>query len=131
MKSAPAWRKPGWRTNRTFGLNMSFENHGARAFTAMSVQKNAPSASGVFGISSSREWIYIGETDDLRRQLLEHVLETNTFLKARTPTGFTFEICAAEGRVERQGVLVRELRPVCNALAQATGSAARTVERNR
>lgn len=95
---------------------MSFENHGTRAFTAASVQKNAPSLSGVFGISSSREWIYIGETDDLQRQLLEHLYENNTSLKARIPTGFTFEVCAAQDRVARQGVLIRELRPVCNRL---------------
>ncbi len=85
----------------------------------MSVRNNAPAASGVFGISSSREWIYIGETDDLRRQLLEHLFEANTFLKARVPTGFTFEICAPESRVARQSALVRELRPVCNHAEQA------------
>jgi len=85
----------------------------------MSVQKNAPSASGVFGISSAREWIYIGETDDLQRQLMEYLSETNTFVKARTPTGFTFELCSAGSRVARQSALVRELRPVGNPLEQS------------
>jgi hypothetical protein len=95
---------------------MSFEHHGARAFTATSVRKNAPSLSGVYGLSSAREWIFIGETDDLREQLLEHLVETNTLLSARIPTGFTFEICARDGRRARQSTLVRELQPVCNRL---------------
>lgn len=104
---------------------MSFENHGTRAFTATSVQKNAPAASGVYGLSSSREWIFIGETDDLRGRLLEHLFETDTLLSARIPTGFTFEICAPQSRVARQGRLVRELQPVCNCLRQSSGPASR------
>ena len=93
---------------------MSFQNHGARAFTITSVHKNAPAASGVYGLSSAREWIYIGEADDVKGRLLEHLRERDTFLRTGIPTGFTFELCASESRVARQESLVRELRPACN-----------------
>jgi len=99
---------------------MSFQNHGARAFTITSVHKNAPAASGVYGLSSAREWIYIGEAEDVQGRLLEHLRERHTFQKTGIPTGFTFELCASESRVARQESLVRELRPACNQAGPAS-----------
>ena len=93
---------------------MPFGNHGNRAFTATSVEKNAPSASGVYGLSNAREWIYVGECDNVKAKLMAHLRETKTLLSEQSPTGFTYEFCAHGDRIARQNQLVLELAPVCN-----------------
>jgi hypothetical protein len=84
------------------------------AFSNASVLAHAPAASGVYGISNGAEWIYIGETDNIRQRLLEHLAENTTQLKARMPTGFTYELCAPVARTGRQDRLVMQYEPVCN-----------------
>ena len=93
---------------------MSFVECGARAFTAISIRNNAPSSSGVYGLSNGREWIFIGEANDIRARLMEHLQETNTMLANRRPTGFTFEECSPASRISRQDALVRQFEPFCN-----------------
>jgi hypothetical protein len=92
---------------------MPFENHGSRAFTVTSVLKNAPAASGVYGLSNAREWIYVGEAADLQGCLLAHLRGGDPAL-ARTPTGFTYELSRPVDRIARQTRLVLELGPVHN-----------------
>jgi hypothetical protein len=93
---------------------MPFENQITLAFTVASVRKNAPAQSGVYGLASASEWIFVGQSDDIQTNLLQHLRESGTFLNGRKPTGFTFELCAPAGRIARQDRLVRELEPVCN-----------------
>ncbi len=69
---------------------------------------------GVYGLSNAREWIFVGVTDDIRAALLGHLHESNTPLKSRVPTGFTFEICHPTQGAARVTRLVTELSPVCN-----------------
>jgi hypothetical protein len=93
---------------------MPFENQLTLAFSALSVRKNAPALSGVYGLSSAREWIYVGQSDNIQGELLEHLAKGPTAgLQARA-TGFTFELCPKESRTARQDRLVRELEPVGN-----------------
>ena len=42
---------------------MPFENCFGRVFTAVTIEREAPEASGVYGISNSRRWLYIAETE--------------------------------------------------------------------
>jgi hypothetical protein len=93
---------------------MPFENHGNRSFTWISVDKNAPAASGIYGLSNSRQWIYVGVTANIQAELQKHLQSPNAFLRAHAPSGFTFELCPAERRVERQNQLVFELEPIGN-----------------
>jgi|SRR5581483_1021967 len=93
---------------------MSFVECAARSFTAISIQKNAPDSPGVYGLTNAREWVFIGETLNIRSQLMEHLNEQNTVLANRRPTGFAFEICSPHDRLARQDVLVRQFGPVCN-----------------
>ena len=83
-------------------------------FSMNSVQINAPALSGVYGISNAREWILIGETDNIRATLLRHLTEMHTPLQEREPTGFVFEICVAYNRITRQERLIQEYQPACN-----------------
>jgi hypothetical protein len=95
-----------------------FEGYGGFSFSPVSVQRNAPSMPGVYGLSNAREWVYVGVADDIRATLLGHLRESNTFLKSRAPTGFTFEICHPSQGAARASRLVTELAPVCNKKTQ-------------
>jgi hypothetical protein len=93
---------------------MPFEHAAEFQFSLIGVRKNAPPVSGVYGISNAREWILVGEADNIQAALIAHLSESGTFLESRVPTGFTYEICAAGARLARQNWLVLEYEPVCN-----------------
>jgi hypothetical protein len=93
---------------------MPFTQHIPRVFTATGVRMYAPMASGVYGISNAREWIYIGETDDIQGALLTQLADTHTSLMKREPTGFVFEVCERAHRPARQDRLILEYEPTCN-----------------
>jgi len=90
---------------------MPFEQGAPMAFTAISVQNNAPNLSGVYGLSNSEEWIFVGEANNIRNALLEHLREVNGMPAARKPRGFSYELSPAVQRVERRNQLARELTP--------------------
>jgi predicted GIY-YIG superfamily endonuclease len=93
---------------------MPFAECAARLFTAVSIRKNAPESSGVYGLSNGREWIFIGEASNIQARLMEHLQERDTMLANRRPTGFTFEECPPDNRLSRQDALVRQFEPFCN-----------------
>jgi hypothetical protein len=93
---------------------MPFNQLIPRPLTAGAVQMYAPTAAGVYGITNAREWIYIGECDNIRFALLKHMQELSTSLMKRQPTGFVFEVCEGARRSIRQDRLVQEYGPVCN-----------------
>ena len=97
---------------------MPFGNPVPQAFSYAGVQMYAPAASGVYGISNSREWIYIGATDDILSSLLSHLQETGTGIMNRRPSGFVFELRGTGDRSARQDRLVMEYEPVCNRQSQ-------------
>jgi hypothetical protein len=93
---------------------MPFEHCAAFTFSLVSVQRNAPAMSGVYGLSNAREWLLVGEADNIKAALLAHLQETHSALLGRVPTGFTFELSANYDRRARQDRLIREFEPVCN-----------------
>jgi hypothetical protein len=93
---------------------MPFSQLIPRPLTSDGVQMYAPVASGVYGISNAREWIFIGETADIQGALLAHVHESHTSVMKRKPTGFVFEVCDQARRPSRQDRLVFEYEPICN-----------------
>jgi hypothetical protein len=101
---------------RRLDTTMPFENHGNRSFTAVSIGKNAPPVSGVYGLADAREWIYVGEAADIQAELLRHLQNPDSFLRNHPPSGFTFELSAAAERIDRQNQLVLELEPIGNRL---------------
>jgi hypothetical protein len=78
------------------------------------VRANAPAASGIYGISNAREWIYIGESDNIQASLMHDLEKGDSALLKRFPTGFVFELCVAADRQSRQDRLSLEYEPVCN-----------------
>jgi hypothetical protein len=93
---------------------MSSQKHVAHVFKTGSVERIAPASPGVYGLSNSREWIYIGATDNIKARLQEHLVGTNTLVSARGPTGFFFELCALNECAALQSRLIHEFEPVCN-----------------
>lgn len=93
---------------------MPFKSFNAHSFTQSAIVTHAPASPGVYGITSAKEWIFIGEADDIRNSLLEHLKNSGSLLLARHPTGFVFEQCHAALRMARQDQLVMEYEPICN-----------------
>lgn len=97
---------------------MPFENHGNRCFTNISVINNAPAASGVYGLSDSRQWLYVGESSNIQADLIDHLRSPAAFFKEHVPSGFTFELSAPELRAGRLQQLIHEYAPIGNSSAQ-------------
>lgn len=93
---------------------MPFVNFVARVFKAASVERDAPPTSGVYGLSNASGWIYIGESDNIKARLLEHLQGSDPTIHGTNPTGFSFEVCHSYNRVARQHQLIAELHPLCN-----------------
>ncbi len=100
---------------------MPFEQIVPRPFMAHAISAYAPCTSGIYGISNSREWIYIGVADDIQAALFNHLQERETQLMNRQPTGFVFETCDRARRPGRQDRLVLEYEPICNRHAPGAG----------
>lgn len=80
-----------------------------------SIINNTPSASGVYAIWRPNQWIYVGETNDLQRRLLEHFDGGNHRITQASPTGFGFELVSGDAaRINRQNALILELKPSAN-----------------
>jgi hypothetical protein len=93
---------------------MPFEQLTPRPFTSGAIATYAPAAAGVYGISNANEWIFIGQTDDIKGSLLDHLRDVSTSLMKHQPAGFVFEICEGARRSARQDRLVLEYEPACN-----------------
>ena len=78
-----------------------------------SILRHAPATSGVYGLFNVF-WIYVGEANDIRAQLLEDLEGDNRLCFGRyRPSGFAFERVAPELRERRRSELIDELEPLC------------------
>jgi hypothetical protein len=93
---------------------MPFESLTPHRFTLSAIRIFAPPQSGLYGMSNSREWIYIGIADNIQEALLAHLAAPQSSLMQREPTGFVFEVCDGPRRPARQDRLVLEYEPTCN-----------------
>ena len=93
---------------------MPFDQPMPRPFTSRHVRMYAPSVSGVYGISNAREWIYIGQAENIQGALLAQLADNGTALMSHAPTGFVFEMCEGAHRPSRQERLISEYEPACN-----------------
>jgi predicted GIY-YIG superfamily endonuclease len=93
---------------------MPFDQRLPRPFTSRTINEYAPAAAGVYGISNSHEWLYIGQTENINGALQAHLQDSSAALMKFAPTGFVFEVCAGGNRPARQESLIREYGPTCN-----------------
>jgi cell division protein FtsN len=82
------------------------------SFTEASIRANVPPVSGVYGLYNIRYQIWIGESANIRAELLRHQKEPRFGFAPYRPTGFTFELQPPESRPQRAQELIREYRPV-------------------
>jgi hypothetical protein len=92
---------------------MPFENCFGRVFTAVTIQREAPEASGVFGISNSRRWLYIADSENIRASLMGYLADSPANSQD-PPAGFSFELSPAYSRTARRDRLIAELTPLQN-----------------
>ena len=97
----------GWEDLPQFSLNRT------------SVSRNAPEESGVYGLSVPGKWIYIGQSFNIRRALLEYLSGQKPYVLQWQPRQFTFELLPFKERVARQKELVARYQPVCNRKTQS------------
>ena len=94
---------------------MPWSNRSGYQLTESSIIINAPAASGAYGLYAGNSWIYFGESEDIQRQLLEHVGEMTSCIKRNGATHFKYELVPGLApRVARQDALILEFRPPCN-----------------
>jgi hypothetical protein len=90
-----------------------FPSENCFALTVNSVRAHAPSSSGVYGIFSGIQWIYVGECGDIQNRLLGHISDTEAGIKRYGPTGFSFELQPEDSRAARRDALNGELAAQC------------------
>ena len=83
-------------------------------WTGTKIMLRAPQASGVYAIFSTREWLYVGETGDIRASLLAHFDDHSSPILQNNPIGFQFEVTPTKQRAARKKQLIAELKPICN-----------------
>jgi hypothetical protein len=103
---------------------MSFEMRIPHPFTPNGVRTYAVAAAGVYGLSNAREWIYVGQSDNIQNALLEHLRTLDSAVLRWAPSGFVFETCVGEARRLRQDCLVLEYAPICNSAEARRGESA-------
>ena len=86
-------------------------------FTKNGILSNTPSTSGVYVLGTGWTWVYIGESNDMLRRLLELFESPKPCIAKYGGLVFGYELVPTEAqRVARQDQLIRELVPACNPL---------------
>jgi len=83
-------------------------------FGFRAVHDMAPGASGVYTIYTSQQWLYVGESDDIRQSLFEHLNAPGACMNRRGPLSYSFELVPAAERAARRQALIAALVPACN-----------------
>ncbi len=91
-----------WSSSERFTLNRT------------SVLRNAPEESGVYGLCSADQWVYIGHSSSVRKALLEYLRGQMPYVLQWQPKHFMFEVLPYRQRILRQKALVAHYQPTCN-----------------
>lgn len=99
---------------REEGHEMPWNNQNTFLYSMNSVLSSATQNSGVYGIFKPDQWIYIGESGNIKQRLIQHLNRDNECIVRHGPTAFIFELCPSSERVQRQDALILEFLPPCN-----------------
>jgi excinuclease UvrABC nuclease subunit len=84
-------------------------------FNRATIAASAPEASGVYALFNEGIWLYIGEAQNIKERLLQHLTNShNTDVTKSNPQWFAYELVAPVYRVARQDSLIGACRPSCN-----------------
>jgi hypothetical protein len=81
-------------------------------FTQLSVFLHVPAKSAIYALHNSNRCIYIGESDNLRKTLQQHLRGDNPWISVWEPSGVYFELWPETGRYERKIHLIAEFQPL-------------------
>lgn len=84
------------------------------SFTEGAIKIAAPRFSGVYVIYNPRTYIFVGESKNIRKRLLEHFQGDNQCILSNNPVYYDYELCSEDRRVQRQRELIDRLKPICN-----------------
>ena len=99
---------------REEGHEVPWNNQNTFLYSMNSVLSSATQNSGVYGIFKPDQWIYIGESGNIKQRLIQHLNRDNECIVRHGPTAFIFELCLSGERVQRQDALILEFLPPCN-----------------
>ena len=88
-----------WMNTKSYSLNI------------LSIFLHAPAKSGVYLLHNSSRCLYIGESDNIRQTLLQHLRGDNSAITLFDPNGFSFELQPDASRARRKDQLSSELEP--------------------
>ena len=78
------------------------------------VLHHAPETSGVYGLRQAHQWVYIGQSPNIRKALLKYLAGQMPYVLQAQPNLFVFELCAPRQRAVRQRELTQRYHPSCN-----------------
>jgi len=94
---------------------MGWHGVGWFRFDQSSVNLNAPAAPGLYALIDGTTIVYIGETENLHKRLIEHCERLDDCFSQFVYLRFGYELLLARpARLARHEELVQELRPACN-----------------
>jgi hypothetical protein len=88
---------------------MSWMKPRSHSFTQLSIFLQVPAKSGVYVLHNFTRCIYIGESDNLRNTLQQHLRGDNPWISLWEPSGVYFEIWPKSDRRERKNHLINEI----------------------
>jgi excinuclease UvrABC nuclease subunit len=91
-----------WQNNVSFTLNRT------------GVLRHAPESSGVYGLRHADQWVYIGQSPNIRKALLKYLAGQMPYVLQAQPNLFVFELCTPRQRAGRQRELTQRYHPTCN-----------------
>jgi hypothetical protein len=96
---------------------MGWHGVGWFRFDESSINLNAPSAPGLYALIDGTTIVYIGETENLHKRLVEHCARLDDCFSQFVYLRFGYELhLARPARLARREELLQELRPACNEL---------------
>jgi len=91
---------------------MSRINWKSYAFNQISIFLHAPATSGIYLLHNSTRCLFVGETRNIRTQLLGHLHGDHPLITVWNPSGFCFETCSEALRLNRERQLALQFQPV-------------------
>lgn len=91
---------------------MTWMNSKSYSFSQFSILLHAPAKPGVYHLHTTARCIYVGETENIRQSLLQHLRGDIPWITVWDPTGFSFGLCADFSRGQKKKELVAKLHPV-------------------
>ena len=93
---------------------MAWRNLTWYPFSESSVLLNAPHESGVYALFNKTTWVYVGESKNIRAQLIGHLNGDVGCLTLFPNLTFSFELLLPVVSAWRLNEVLSEFRPVCN-----------------